>query len=120
MDTPSHAGKDETPLQVNLNGIATIIGKFGFAVTVLTFIMHMDLFLVAVTIIIVAVLEGLPFAVTLSLAVAMKKLMQECAIVRHLSACETMGSKGIWGDNTGTLTTNHWSSRRSMQLTRRP
>ncbi|KAK1630945.1 hypothetical protein QYE76_005260 [Lolium multiflorum] len=47
MDTPSHAGKDETPLQVNLNGIATIIGKFGFAVTVLTFIMHMDLFLYA-------------------------------------------------------------------------
>jgi hypothetical protein len=45
MDTPSHAGKDETPLQVNLNGITTIIGKFGFAVTVLTFIMHMDLFL---------------------------------------------------------------------------
>ncbi|KAJ0099590.1 hypothetical protein Patl1_20455 [Pistacia atlantica] len=49
-------------------------------------------FAVSVTIIVVAVPEGLPLAVTLSLAFAMKKLMNDRALVRHLSACETMGS----------------------------
>ncbi|KAL0413657.1 UNVERIFIED_CONTAM: Calcium-transporting ATPase 4, plasma membrane-type [Sesamum radiatum] len=61
-----------------------------------------------VTILVVAVPEGLPLAVTLSLAFAMKKLMNDRALVRHLSACETMGSAScICTDKTGTLTTNH-------------
>ncbi|KAL0404883.1 UNVERIFIED_CONTAM: Calcium-transporting ATPase 4, plasma membrane-type [Sesamum radiatum] len=86
METLSEGGEDETPLQVKLNGVATII----------------------VTIIVVAVPEGLPLAVTLSLAFAMKKLMNDKALVRHLSACETMGSATcICTDKTGTLTTNH-------------
>ncbi|GLT63138.1 hypothetical protein SLA2020_357220 [Shorea laevis] len=86
METLSEDGDDETPLQVKLNGVATII----------------------VTIIVVAVPEGLPLAVTLSLAFAMKKLMNDRALVRHLSACETMGSAScICTDKTGTLTTNH-------------
>ncbi|GJN16780.1 hypothetical protein PR202_gb03801 [Eleusine coracana subsp. coracana] len=130
METLSQGGEDETPLQVKLNGVATIIGKIGLAFAVLTFAVLMARFLVAkkelmrwsmadalsvlnffavaVTIIVVAVPEGLPLAVTLSLAFAMKKLMQERALVRHLSACETMGSAScICTDKTGTLTTNH-------------
>eukprot|EP00258_Populus_trichocarpa_P027451 XP_024443470.1 calcium-transporting ATPase 4, plasma membrane-type isoform X2 [Populus trichocarpa] len=133
METLNEGGEDETPLQVKLNGVATIIGKIGLAFAVLTFLVLTGRFLVekaihkeftdwsssdaltllnyfaiAVTIIVVAVPEGLPLAVTLSLAFAMKKLMDEKALVRHLSACETMGSATcICTDKTGTLTTNH-------------
>uniref|UniRef100_A0A2N9IUY4 Calcium-transporting ATPase n=1 Tax=Fagus sylvatica TaxID=28930 RepID=A0A2N9IUY4_FAGSY len=133
MVTLSEGGEDETPLQVKLNGVATIIGKIGLAFAVLTFLVLTGRFLVekalqhnitvwsgsdaltllnyfaiAVTILVVAVPEGLPLAVTLSLAFAMKKLMGDKALVRHLSACETMGSANcICTDKTGTLTTNH-------------
>ncbi|KAJ4835750.1 Alpha carbonic anhydrase 4 [Turnera subulata] len=133
METLNEGGEDETPLQVKLNGVATIIGKIGLGFAVLTFVVltarflvekglrnelsHwssadaltlVDYFAIAVTIIVVAVPEGLPLAVTLSLAFAMKKLMNEKALVRHLSACETMGSAScICTDKTGTLTTNH-------------
>jgi len=133
METLSEGGDDETPLQVKLNGVATIIGKIGLVFAVLTFLVlairfivvkmvhhrstHwssqdamtiLNYFATAVTIIVVAVPEGLPLAVTLSLAFAMKKLMNDKALVRHLSACETMGSATtICTDKTGTLTTNH-------------
>ncbi|WVZ99072.1 hypothetical protein U9M48_044422 [Paspalum notatum var. saurae] len=133
MDTLNDDGVDETPLQVKLNGVATIIGQIGLVFAILTFIvllvrflvdkgMHVGLlnwsandaltivnyFAIAVTIIVVAVPEGLPLAVTLSLAFAMQKLMNDKALVRHLAACETMGSAScICTDKTGTLTTNH-------------
>ncbi|XP_068483908.1 putative calcium-transporting ATPase 11, plasma membrane-type [Phaseolus vulgaris] len=133
MDTLNEGGDDETPLQVKLNGVATIIGKIGLGFALVTFmvltgrflwgkIAHdeitkwslndasnlLNFFATAVIIIVVAVPEGLPLAVTLSLAFAMKKLMNDRALVRHLSACETMGSAGcICTDKTGTLTTNH-------------
>ncbi|KAK6945261.1 LOW QUALITY PROTEIN: Cation-transporting P-type ATPase, C-terminal [Dillenia turbinata] len=133
METLTEGGEDETPLQVKLNGVATIIGKIGLGFAVLTFLVLtlrfliekalanefsdwsssdaltlLDYFVIAVTIIVVAVPEGLPLAVTLSLAFAMKKLMNDRALVRHLSACETMGSAScICTDKTGTLTTNH-------------
>lgn len=133
METLSQGGEDETPLQVKLNGVATLIGKIGLGFAVLTFLVLLgrllvekgihgaflkwsssdamkilNYFAVAVTIIVVAVPEGLPLAVTLSLAFAMKKLMNDRALVRHLSACETMGSAScICTDKTGTLTTNH-------------
>ncbi|CAL5330671.1 unnamed protein product [Camellia sinensis] len=133
MVTLSEGGEDETPLQVKLNGVATIIGKIGLAFAVVTFLVLttrflvekalnneiakwstsdalnlLDFFAIAVTILVVAVPEGLPLAVTLSLAFAMKKLMNDKALVRHLSACETMGSAScICTDKTGTLTTNH-------------
>ncbi|KAL2501773.1 putative calcium-transporting ATPase 11 [Forsythia ovata] len=133
MDTLSEVGEDETPLQVKLNGVATTIGKIGLAFAVMTFLVltvrflvekglrHeftkwsssdaltlLNYFAIAVTIIVVAVPEGLPLAVTLSLAFAMKKLMTEKALVRHLFACETMGSATcILTDKTGTLTTNN-------------
>ncbi|KAL4558037.1 hypothetical protein LXL04_036233 [Taraxacum kok-saghyz] len=133
METLSEEGENETPLQVKLNGVATIIGKIGLIFAILTFLVltirfliekamrneisiwnsddaltMLDYFATAVTIIVVAVPEGLPLAVTLSLAFAMKKLMNDKALVRHLSACETMGtSTCICTDKTGTLTTNH-------------
>lgn len=133
IDTLNEGGDDETPLQVKLNGVATIIGKIGLTFALMTFLVmtgrflagkiahhkmtdwslqdaskFLDFFATAVIIIVVAVPEGLPLAVTLSLAFAMKKLMNDRALVRHLSACETMGSAGcICTDKTGTLTTNH-------------
>ncbi|CAN1813830.1 Calcium-transporting ATPase 4, plasma membrane-type [Linum perenne] len=133
MVTLSEAGDEETPLQVKLNGVATIIGKIGLVFAMMTFLVLLgryllqkaengkltewsmndalqllNFFAIAVTIIVVAVPEGLPLAVTLSLAFAMKKLMNDKALVRHLSACETMGSAScICTDKTGTLTTNH-------------
>ncbi|VAH87901.1 hypothetical protein VPH35_064662 [Triticum aestivum] len=133
MATLSEGGDDETPLQVKLNGVATIIGKIGLVFAVVTFavlteslfrrkIMDgsylswsgddalelLEFFAIAVTIVVVAVPEGLPLAVTLSLAFAMKKMMNDKALVRHLAACETMGSAtSICSDKTGTLTTNH-------------
>ncbi|KAK8331847.1 hypothetical protein V6Z11_A10G102000 [Gossypium hirsutum] len=132
MATLSEGGDDETPLQVKLNGVATIIGKVGLFFAVVTFTVMvqgllrsklqegtiwswsgdealklLEFFAVAVTIVVVAVPEGLPLAVTLSLAFAMKKMMNDKALVRHLAACETMGSAtGICSDKTGTLTTN--------------
>ncbi|KAL6013090.1 Calcium-transporting ATPase 2, plasma membrane-type [Asimina triloba] len=132
MATLSEGGDDETPLQVKLNGVATIIGKIGLFFAVVTFAVMvqglvsrkiyegthwswsgddalevLEYFAVAVTIVVVAVPEGLPLAVTLSLAFAMKKMMNDKALVRHLAACETMGSSTtICSDKTGTLTTN--------------
>ncbi|KAF6158063.1 hypothetical protein GIB67_014857 [Kingdonia uniflora] len=61
----------------------------------------------AVTIVVVAIPEGLPLAVTLTLAFSMKRMMSDMAMVRKLSACETMGSATIiCTDKTGTLTLN--------------
>ncbi|KAM0905601.1 hypothetical protein ACQ4PT_017279 [Festuca glaucescens] len=62
---------------------------------------------IAVTIVVVAVPEGLPLAVTLTLAYSMRKMMRDKALVRRLSSCETMGSATtICSDKTGTLTLN--------------
>ncbi|KAK9181161.1 hypothetical protein WN944_024298 [Citrus x changshan-huyou] len=133
METLNEGGEDETPLQVKLNGVATIIGKIELFFSVLEFLVLVGRFLgkkvihneftdwssadaltlidylaVVVTLIDVAVPEGLPLAVILSLAFAVKKLMNDGALVRHLSACEAMGSSNcICTDKTGMLTTNH-------------
>lgn len=132
MATLSEGGDDETPLQVKLNGVATIIGKIGLFFAIVTFAVLvqkmitrkvqegtylswggddalelLEYFAIAVTIVVVAVPEGLPLAVTLSLAFAMQKMMNDKALVRNLAACETMGSATtICSDKTGTLTTN--------------
>eukprot|EP00250_Pteridium_aquilinum_P029824 c40185_g1_i1 orf=407-3571(+) len=84
-------------------------GKFKAGHTSASTVMStiVDIFAIAVTIVVVAVPEGLPLAVTLSLAYAMKKMMGDRALVRKLSACETMGSAtAICTDKTGTLTLN--------------
>ncbi|XP_068635819.1 calcium-transporting ATPase 12, plasma membrane-type-like [Aristolochia californica] len=66
-----------------------------------------DILAAAVTIVVVAIPEGLPLAVTLTLAYSMKRMMADQAMVRNLSACETMGSATtICTDKTGTLTMN--------------
>ncbi|KAI3900110.1 hypothetical protein MKW98_001010 [Papaver atlanticum] len=135
MAKVSEDNGEETPLQVRLNGVASFVGIVGtvvagFVLAVLViryFTGHSrsnpfipgktsvgaaaDAFIkiltVAVTIVVVAVPEGLPLAVTLTLAYSMKKMMVDKALVRRLSACETMGSATtICSDKTGTLTLN--------------
>ncbi|XP_067928988.1 plasma membrane calcium-transporting ATPase 2-like [Watersipora subatra] len=66
-----------------------------------------DFCIIGVTVLVVAVPEGLPLAVTLSLAYSVRKMMFDNNLVRHLDACETMGNAtAICSDKTGTLTTN--------------
>ncbi len=123
----------ETPLQIRLNDMATKIGKLGLTVAILVLLVRIAKFLVykygdgnedyahgksdsellvhdisiAVTIVVVAVPEGLPLAVTLSLAYSMKRMYQDNSLVRRLKACEAMGgATNICSDKTGTLTTN--------------
>lgn len=127
-------GDDETPLQQKLSILATQVGKVGLTASVLTFtvmmlhfvidcfqsgnftkaFMKMDTinvivenFIVAVTIIVVAIPEGLPLAVTIALAYSVGKMKDENNLVRYLQACETMGGvNNICTDKTGTLTKN--------------
>ncbi|KAG2453047.1 hypothetical protein HYH02_002382 [Chlamydomonas schloesseri] len=128
MALVSEAGDDETPLQQKLEVLAGAIGKVGFAVAICCFIAQLikwcvknngfpiseinnngpiQFFLYAITIIVVAVPEGLPLAVTISLAYSMKKMMADQNFVRVLAACETMGgATAICSDKTGTLTEN--------------
>eukprot|EP00879_Flechtneria_rotunda_P003828 GHRR01004068.1.p1 GENE.GHRR01004068.1~~GHRR01004068.1.p1 ORF type:complete len:993 (+),score=315.28 GHRR01004068.1:1703-4681(+) len=122
------AGSEDTPLQEKLADLAAAIGKIGFGVAVACFIALLikwcvvnrgfpvskinqngpvQFFLYAVTIVVVAVPEGLPLAVTIALAYSMKKMMKDNNFVRVLAACETMGgATAICSDKTGTLTEN--------------
>ncbi|KAL3294025.1 calcium-translocating P-type ATPase [Colletotrichum asianum] len=120
---------EPTPLQKKLEGLAMAIAKLGSATAGLLFFVllfrflaglpndsrpstdkassFMDILIVAVTIIVVAVPEGLPLAVTLALAFATTRMLKENNLVRVLRACETMGNAtAICSDKTGTLTTN--------------
>ena len=121
-----------TPLQERLSWLADRIGLFGLGAAVLTFLalsvsffvrsegpIAMDLatggtllsfVIVAVTIVVVAVPEGLPLAVTISLAYSVRKMAAQKNLVRKLSSCETMGAATvICSDKTGTLTKNRMS-----------
>ena len=72
-------------------------------------------FLLAVTIVVVAVPEGLPLAVTISLAYSVKSMLKDNNLVRKMKACETMGNATtICSDKTGTLTTNKMSVVRAV------
>jgi P-type Ca2+ transporter type 2C len=118
-----------TPLQMKLNVLAEYIAKLGLAAGLLLFVVlfikflaelkNMDggaqdkgqrflqIFIVAVTIIVVAVPEGLPLAVTLALAFATTRMLKDNNLVRLLRACETMGNATtVCSDKTGTLTQN--------------
>lgn len=120
---------EDTPLQVKLARMANWIGYLGSAAAGLLFFIllirflvglpsdnrtsaekgsaFLDILIVAITIIVVAVPEGLPVAVTLALSFAIKKMLKENNLVRHLRACETMGNATtICSDKTGTLTQN--------------
>lgn len=117
---------EQTPLQAKLGVIARYIGFLGLAVAALVFVVLciywlvdqikdgwdwqaltevLQYFITAVTIVVVAVPEGLPLAVTVALAFSMKKMMKDNNFVRRLAACETMGgATQICSDKTGTLT----------------
>jgi P-type Ca2+ transporter type 2C len=121
----------ETPLQQKLGVLADFIAKFAFwaAASLFTLLMVIylilnfaipsdkltsdiptdlvKLFILAVTVVVVAVPEGLPLAVTLALAHATVQMLKDNNLVRNLSACETMGNATtICSDKTGTLTLN--------------
>lgn len=120
-----------TPLQTKLNGLAEYIAKLGlgaglllFIATFIRFLVEIDdidgaslrgqrflqVLIVAITIVVVAVPEGLPLAVTLALAFATTRMLKDNNLVRHLRACETMGNATtICSDKTGTLTQNKMS-----------
>jgi len=122
---------EKTPLQEKLEDLAELIGKIGLTAAIVTFVALLlrwiikdfaidhdkwdwdnisdivGFLIIGITILVVAVPEGLPLAVTLSLAYSMLRMMKDQNLVRHLVACETMGSATcICSDKTGTLTQN--------------
>ncbi|XP_047202374.1 plasma membrane calcium-transporting ATPase 2 isoform X4 [Girardinichthys multiradiatus] len=131
--------KEKSVLQGKLTKLAVQIGKAGLlmsAVTVIILVLYFAInnfvmekrpwmpectpiyvqyfvkfFIIGVTVLVVAVPEGLPLAVTISLAYSVKKMMKDNNLVRHLDACETMGNAtAICSDKTGTLTTNRMTA----------
>ncbi len=127
-------GSEQTPLNIQLARLAKLIGRAGFAIAILTFLIFtgkelhaylavhtvtgwdewlaiaqivLKYFMMAVTLIVVAVPEGLPMSVTLSLALNMRRMLRTNNLVRKMHACETMGAiTVICTDKTGTLTQN--------------
>ncbi|KAL0079340.1 PMCA-type calcium-translocating P-type ATPase [Phycomyces blakesleeanus] len=131
MTLMRNAEEEQTPLQAKLNTLADQIAKFGciaaglmLIVLVLKLVVQsvwsghwlppteltaelVGIVIQAITIIVVAVPEGLPMAVTLALAFATTEMLKDNNLVRHLSACETMGNAtAVCSDKTGTLTEN--------------
>ncbi|MBM6674255.1 calcium-translocating P-type ATPase, PMCA-type [Marseilla massiliensis] len=122
----------KTPLNLQLDKLAKLISKFGIGISVAAFIIFLtrdivldsegiwastdylrmaetvlQYFMMAVTLIVMAVPEGMPMAVTLSLALNMRRMLKNNNLVRKLHACETMGAVTvICTDKTGTLTQN--------------
>ena len=125
---------EPTPLNIQLTRLANLIGRMGFSVAGLAFLIFfvkdvvmiydfssfhtfrdwlpalqatLQYFMMAVTLIVVAVPEGLPMSVTLSLALNMRRMLSTNNLVRKMHACETMGAiTVICTDKTGTLTQN--------------
>ncbi|CAH8509078.1 unnamed protein product [Schistosoma turkestanicum] len=128
--------KEQSVLQAKLTKLAIQIGYVGTCVAIATvliliikFSVHtfaqnkepwqtgkhlkqiVNYIITGVTVLVVAVPEGLPLAVTLSLAYSVKRMMKDNNLVRHLDACETMGNAtAICSDKTGTLTTNRMTA----------
>lgn len=128
-----HTDAETTPMQVRLDNLAEGISKYGFLAALVLFIVlfiryciniapggkyndlpgpqkgkkFLDILITAITIIVVAVPEGLPLAVTLALAFATTRMAQNGNLVRVLKSCETMGgATAVCSDKTGTLTEN--------------
>ncbi|KAK0130414.1 hypothetical protein ONS96_000934 [Cadophora gregata f. sp. sojae] len=120
---------DATPLQQKLNILAEYIAKLGGGAALVLFVVlfikflaqlkgsplspsekgqeFLQIFIVSVTVVVVAVPEGLPLAVTLALAFATTRMLKDNNLVRVLRACETMGNATtVCSDKTGTLTEN--------------
>eukprot|EP00198_Chlamydomonas_reinhardtii_P011928 XP_001701265.1 Ca2+-ATPase [Chlamydomonas reinhardtii] len=90
------------------SGLAQAIGAFGVAAAGAVFASYLDLVITSITILVVAVPEGLPLAVTLALAFSVQRMLADNNLVRQLGACETMGAATtICSDKTGTLTSNN-------------
>lgn len=123
--------ESQSPLEAKLMRLTILIGKLGTVVALLVFVVmsirfsidtfvtgknswsnsyistYLQFFITAITVLVVAIPEGLPLAVTIALAFSVKKMLLDNNLVRHLDACETMGSATtICSDKTGTLTTN--------------
>ena len=122
----------KTPLNMQLDKLAKMISKFGVGISVAAFVIFLgrdiltdphdlwhsdnylgmvkvvlEYFMMAVTLIVMSVPEGMPMAVTLSLALNMRRMLKNNNLVRKLHACETMGAVTvICTDKTGTLTQN--------------
>ena len=124
-------GKTKSVIQGKLSNLAIQIGYIGSVVAAATVIIlivrycvtkylvkgndfeakdishFVNFIIIGVTVLVIAVPEGLPLAITLALTYSVKKMMRDNNLVRHLDACETMGNAtSICSDKTGTLTTN--------------
>ncbi|KAJ5120267.1 ATPase P-type K/Mg/Cd/Cu/Zn/Na/Ca/Na/H-transporter [Penicillium bovifimosum] len=118
-----------TPLQMRLSSLAKNIARFGALAAIVLFVIlfikfcvslprsrdspsekgqsFLNVFILALTVVVIAVPEGLPLAVTLALSFATTRMMRDNNLVRKLQACETMGqATDICSDKTGTLTQN--------------
>jgi Ca2+-transporting ATPase len=113
-------GEEETPLQKRLDQLGKTLGWACLAVCAIVFVTGiieggdpLTLFMIAVSLAIAAVPEGLPAIVTISLALGMREMIRRHALIRRLSSVETLGSATvICSDKTGTLTQNEMTVTR--------
>ncbi|MDR0364671.1 MAG: calcium-translocating P-type ATPase, PMCA-type [Bacteroidales bacterium] len=117
----------DTPLNIQLSGLAGLIAKLSYGIAITLLIVRLliyftaqadinwldagvyilDTLMIAITLVVVSVPEGLPMSIVLSLALSMKRMLATNNLVRKMHACETMGAVSvICTDKTGTLTQN--------------
>lgn len=126
-----HGRGDRTPLAIKIEALNLRLSKFGVVIAVVVFLVlsvrfsletfyrdgetwraaymqeYLSYFILSTTVLVVAIPEGLPLAVAIALAHSVRQMLTENNLVRHLTACETVGNATtICSDKTGTLTTN--------------